>query len=116
MIAIKIKQLQTSELALDWDDNHKGAISLQTLRDQCPCAECRGETILLKTYSPVERPHLPGRYNIVGIKPVGNYAIQIYWEDKHGTGIYTWEYLRNLCECPECSGKMKKQENFLRGD
>jgi len=102
MIPTKIKLSQNDELAVDWDDGHSGIISLQTLRDNCPCAGCRGETVLLKKYTPAPQPHLPGRYNLIGIQQVGHYAIQISWGVKHETGIYTWEYLRGLCECPEC--------------
>jgi DUF971 family protein len=34
---------------------------------------------------------------------VGNYAIKIYWNDGHSSGIYSWDYLRNLCRCSACS-------------
>lgn len=37
------------------------------------------------------------------ISAVGNYAIQFRWEDGHSTGIYTFDYLRSLCPCPECA-------------
>ena len=95
-------QSLSQELSILWDDEHASIISLHTLRDRCPCAGCQGETVLLKTYIPEPQPQLPGRYNIIGIHQVGHYAIQISWGDRHSTGIYTWEYLRNLCECPEC--------------
>jgi DUF971 family protein len=36
---------------------------------------------------------------------VGHYAVQITWKDGHSTGIYTWENLRELCECKECIKK-----------
>jgi DUF971 family protein len=105
MIPTKIKLSQNEELVIDWDDGHSGIISLHTLRDNCPCAGCRGETVLLKKYTPAPQPQFPGRYNLIGIKQVGHYAIQISWGDKHETGIYTWEYLRGLCECTECFEK-----------
>lgn len=28
---------------------------------------------------------------------VGNYAIQPVWSDGHSYGIFSWEYLRQLC-------------------
>jgi DUF971 family protein len=31
---------------------------------------------------------------------VGGYAIQPTWEDGHGTGIYSWEYLEKICSTP----------------
>jgi len=33
---------------------------------------------------------------------VGRYALQIYWNDGHSTGIYSFDYLRSLCACPQC--------------
>ena len=27
---------------------------------------------------------------------VGNYAIRLHFDDGHSTGIYTWDYLREL--------------------
>ena len=34
--------------------------------------------------------------NITHIEPVGSYAIQIYFDDDHNTGIYSWETLYRL--------------------
>ena len=33
------------------------------------------------------------------IKPVGNYAISIGFSDGHGTGIYRYEFLREIFPC-----------------
>ncbi|RPI03885.1 MAG: DUF971 domain-containing protein [Ignavibacteriae bacterium] len=98
MIATQIKLSSPDELSITWDDGATGKIPLRALRDNCPCAGCRGETVLLKTYKPEPQQHLPGRYNLTGIEQVGHYAIQISWGDGHSTGIYTWEILRNLCK------------------
>lgn len=57
--------------------------------------------------SPVEEPKktvslnvLPGNYSqplsVVKAQMVGNYAIQIDWSDEHGSGIYSFEYLRSI--------------------
>lgn len=65
----------------------------------CPCAGCKGETILGKHFSPVKLPQFtPGMYDLQDIQSVGNYAAQFFWKDGHTTGIYTWEYLRQLGE------------------
>jgi DUF971 family protein len=34
---------------------------------------------------------------------VGRYAIQFNWLDGHSSGIYSWEYLRRVCRCQECT-------------
>jgi len=36
------------------------------------------------------------------IEPVGNYGLSFLWSDGHGSGIYRFEYLRQLCPCPVC--------------
>ena len=91
-------------VTLRWDDGHEGPVSLESLRDHCPCAGCAGETVLFRSYvpPPAERS-VPGRYRLAAAAPVGSYAIQLTWGDGRATGIYTWEVLRRLCECPACS-------------
>jgi DUF971 family protein len=79
-------------------------VSLQTLRNSCPCAGCSGEQILLKEYVPPPADlSTPGRYVLAGAEPVGNYALKFSWEDGHNQGIYTWEHIRSLCECETCT-------------
>jgi len=34
---------------------------------------------------------------ITAIKPVGNYALQLVFDDGHDTGLYSWTYLHELC-------------------
>lgn len=34
---------------------------------------------------------------ILGVEPVGSYAVRLQFDDLHGAGIYTWPYLRQLC-------------------
>lgn len=33
---------------------------------------------------------------IVGVEPVGNYAVQLAFNDGHKSGIYSWELLHDL--------------------
>lgn len=39
--------------------------------------------------------------NITGVEPVGNYALKLIFDDGHDSGIFTWEYLRELCDNQE---------------
>ena len=39
---------------------------------------------------------------MLGVEPVGNYAIRINWSDGHNAGIYSYEHFRRICQCPEC--------------
>jgi len=97
MNAKQIKIEDKIRLFIRWDDESESRIDLKYLRDECPCATCKGETILLKTYTPSKLPIVnPEMYKIKDIQPVGGYAIQITWKDRHNTGIYSWEYLKKL--------------------
>jgi len=99
MIPTQIKILEKTKLFIKWDDTKESTIGLKYLRDECPCAGCKGETVLLKTYRPPKPVNpTPEMYMIKDIQQVGGYAIQISWRDGHNTGIYTWPYLKELSE------------------
>ena len=42
------------------------------------------------------------KLKMLGVEPVGNYAIRINWSDGHNTGIYSYDHLREICPCAEC--------------
>ncbi|CAK0770070.1 GBBH-like_N domain-containing protein [Gammaproteobacteria bacterium] len=61
----------------------------------------------LRVYSPSAevQGHAPGQevlqigkenVNIQNIEAVGNYAISLYFDDDHNTGIYSWQHLYRL--------------------
>ncbi len=105
-----IKKINDRVMTILWDDEHEGRHIFERLRDACPCAGCRGETVLLREYSPAPADRsTPGRYVLTGIQQIGSYAIQLSWGDGHATGIYTWKRLRDLCECEEC----RRREDHL---
>ena len=84
-------------ISILWKDSNESRIQLRYLREECPCAGCKGETILLHSYRPQKLPIAhPDMYTIKNLKMVGEYAVQIWWKDGHDTGIYTWEYLKKL--------------------
>ena len=47
---------------------------------------------------------LPGNFagdiKVVKAELVGNYAIQMEWSDGHGSGIYSFQYLRDISPKP----------------
>jgi len=84
-------------ISILWKDSNESRIQLRYLREECPCAGCKGETILLHSYRPPKLPIAhPDMYTVKNLKMVGEYALQILWKDGHDTGIYTWEYLKQL--------------------
>ena len=109
----QIKIIDKHKLSLCWNDDTLSIISLKYLRDECPCATCKGETILFKTFRPPKPTMLsPEMYKIKSIDVVGEYAIQIGWKDGHNTGIYSWEYLKTL-ESGENNNKQQKYDTLI---
>jgi DUF971 family protein len=97
MKPVQIKIVDKDKIQITWDDNSLTIIHLKYLRDECPCAGCKGETILLKTYRPPKLTVItPEMYIIKNIEVVGEYAMQITWKDGHNTGIYSWDYVKEL--------------------
>lgn len=89
------------ELALKWDDGMEHFIALETLRRACPCASCAGEMDIMGNVAKGPDTKLTGTsFQIKHLQPVGGYAVQIHWQDGHGTGLYTHEFLRKLSETP----------------
>ncbi len=113
MKPIQIKVIEKTALLIKWDEYSESKITLKYLRDECPCANCKGETILLKTYRPPKPTMLsPEMYKVQNIQSVGGYAIQVSWKDGHNTGIYSWDYLKKLSE-DEAAGKNQKYDTLL---
>lgn len=107
----RINVKDKSDLSIVWQDGKTISIPLKYLRDECPCAGCKGETILFKTYRPPKPTIFSGEmYKITNIDVVGDYAIQITWKDGHNTGIYSWEYLITL----EAGMNDSKEQNYNR--
>lgn len=88
-------------LIFEWADGLKKMISFRTLREQCPCALCRGEQTPLDQAPmelPVVRSLAPEATVCKDMYKVGAYALGFKWGDGHDTGIYSFEYLRALAE------------------
>ena len=79
---------------IHWADGYVGKISHQLLRGYCPCAGCQGHSGKIKFVD-------GGDLELESITPVGNYALQLTWGDRHDSGIYSHRYLRSLSELAE---------------
>jgi DUF971 family protein len=82
---------------IDWGDGHKSTYPHAILRGYCPCAGCQGHSGGI-SFIPQEGAGL----QLEDIEVVGNYALRLEWFDGHGTGLYSYRYLRALCRCAEC--------------
>jgi DUF971 family protein len=109
----QIKIVDKDKIQITWNENLLTILNLKYLRDECPCAGCKGETILLKSYRPPKPKVItPEMYMISNIEVVGEYAIQVSWKDGHNTGIYTWDYLKEL-EHGQTDSKQQKYDPLL---
>ena len=85
------------ELAVKWDDGGESFILLEKLRRACPCAGCKGETDILGNLHKNPGDPLTARsFELLRIGRVGGYAIQPVWADGHATGLFSFEYLKQI--------------------
>jgi DUF971 family protein len=84
---------KSRELELCWDNGASLRLSCEFLRVHSPSAEVKG-------HGPGQEVLQVGKrdVNITAINPVGNYALQLVFDDGHDTGIYSWGYLRELAD------------------
>ena len=78
-------------LTVSFDDGKRFALPAELLRVESPSAEVQG-------HSPSQKKLIVGRRHvgIIGIEPVGNYAVKLVFDDLHDSGLFTWEYLYEL--------------------
>src|SRR5687767_9217288 len=83
-------------LEIAFDDGVRYRLPCEYLRVESPSAEVQG-------HGPGQRVLVPGKrhVNLRAIEPVGNYAVQLHFDDGHDSGIYSWSLLRTLGEQQE---------------
>ncbi len=78
-------------LEITFDTGEHFELTCEYLRVYSPSAEVRGhstdQAVLQVGKADV---------NIDKIEQVGTYAIQLFFDDNHDTGIYSWEWLYNI--------------------
>jgi DUF971 family protein len=87
---IKLHQ-KSRVLEISFDDGSHFNLPCEYLRVFSPSAEVRG-------HGPGQEVLQTGKenVNITAIEPVGNYAICLFFDDGHSTGIYSWDWLHYL--------------------
>ena len=118
---LRLNLKKDEKLEIDWKDGHRCTYPISLLRSMCPCASCRalreghesGHPPAIQAVPtgaggvPPRKTSLsilPGNYaqplSAVSAELVGNYALRIDWSDNHGSGIYSFQYLREICPQP----------------
>lgn len=106
---VRVNKTEGTGVEIDWKDGHSSKWTFPWLRDACPCATCVEEREAAgrepgqpkpqpKNALPLFKPALRPR----NVHPVGRYAISFDWNDSHTSGIYSWHYLRSICQCEAC--------------
>ena len=82
---------KSRKLEVSFEDDEKFMLPCEYLRVYSPSAAVRGhgrgQEVLQLDKEGV---------NIVAIEPVGNYAVKIFYDDGHNTGLYDWDLLYTL--------------------
>ncbi|RKR04411.1 DUF971 family protein [Kushneria sinocarnis] len=82
------------ELSYDIDGRRQSfRLAAELLRVFSPSAEVRG-------HSPEQAVLQTGKKDVglLNIEPVGNYALKLHFDDGHNSGLYSWEYLWEMCQ------------------
>ncbi len=92
---IKVRKAENL-LEVRFQDGNTFRLPAELLRVESPSAEVQG-------HGPGQKQLVAGRQHvaIIGVEPVGHYAIKLVFDDLHDSGIYTWDFLHWLGENQE---------------
>ncbi len=95
-----LERLDARQLLIRWSDGRRLSYRVSQLRDECPCATCRerraAEANRPATLLPVLNAQEARPVEILAMKPVGNYAYNIEFNDGHNSGLFTFDLLLSL--------------------
>jgi DUF971 family protein len=84
---------QSKVLELSYEDGNSYRLPFELLRVLSPSAEVQGHGPGQETLQTGKREVL-----IANLEPVGHYALKPSFSDGHDSGLYSWDFLRFLCE------------------
>jgi DUF971 family protein len=111
-ISVKVHVTTGEGVEITWSDGHTSRYDFPYLRDHCPCALCndereKKEKLGPATGSAAALPMFKPKAKAKSATAVGNYAIQIEFTDGHSTGIFSFDYLREICPCDACAREFR---------
>ena len=90
-LGIENYEIVNDLLIVSFSDKTEAMVSLELLRQKCPCASCEGETDALgNLYKGPEQVLNPSSFQISGLQPVGYYGLWIK------TLLERWPYYWNF--------------------
>lgn len=112
-VDVKVHVSSGAGVDITWSDAHTSHYAFPYLREHCPCATCREERDEKREVDtrkaggssalPMFKPKTTAR----AASTVGTYAVQIEFTDGHSTGIYSFDYLREICPCEACGHEFR---------
>ena len=98
---LKLNLKRDQHLEIQWQDGHVCLYPIAYLRKNCPCATCKTfreeQASKPKTHLTVFNKTSEGPLVATNAEMVGGYALRIEFSDQHDTGIYSFQYLRQIC-------------------
>lgn len=78
----------TRTLIVSFDDGVVFPLPAEYLRVESPSAEVQG-------HGPSQKQVVGGKraVGLTAIEPVGQYAVRLVFDDRHDSGIFSWDYL-----------------------
>jgi len=130
--SVKVHVSSGKGVDITWADNHSSHYDFAYLREECPCAMCNDERmkkvqgqekdlqLKKESTSPVAAPPLSSpllpmfkpKLTAKAAHAVGNYALQIDFNDGHATGIFSFDFLRTICPCQECAREYRSSPDL----
>jgi DUF971 family protein len=112
---VKIHVSTGAGIDITWADGHSSHYDFGYLREECPCAMCNDERMKKQVKGPQtapiqSSPLLPmfkPKLTAQSAHAVGNYALQMDFNDGHTAGIFSFDYLRTICPCPDCAREFR---------
>lgn len=102
---VRIDKTGGTGMSIEWRDGHRSEWNFPWLRAACPCATCHEERVAENRAPGVTRPRPATAFQMyqapprpLDVEPVGKYALRFKWNDGHEAGLYSWTYLRNVCD------------------
>lgn len=90
-------QLIGDVVAILWSDGREDYLPMDQLRARSPSAETQGERDLLgRPITSDEKGRDFTGVRVLGWVPVGAYGLQFHFSDSHRTGIFSYDYLRQI--------------------
>jgi DUF971 family protein len=90
-----IQDAESRIVSITWSDGVTTRYKMKGRRGWCPCAQCQGHSGE-RRFVDVDDPR------VSSAEGVGRYAVRFIWDDGHATGMYSYPYLREIADFPEC--------------